>query len=131
MITNGHRAVRHWPVLLLLFWILVGGIQQTRSTIVLYALALICAFIAVQSEPPVIYVAMFGMGVFLLTHLLRRVHNAYAVTPFMRMANVTREWRSKFRHQPLTLHDGASKSQNSGSTPAPPAPSEKVKVYAS
>jgi len=131
MITNGHRAVRLWPLLLLLFTILIAGIRQTRWTIVLYALALICAFVAVQSRPPLIYVAMLGMGVFLGIHLFRRLHSAYAVPPFMRLANVTRAWRSKFQLEPLTGNVGAPRSVRSGSPAKSPASSETMKLYAS
>jgi len=131
MITNGHRALRQWPLLSLVFWILVAGIRRTRATIVLYALAIICAFVAVQSEPPVVYVGMFGMGAFLTIHLLRRLHNAYAVSLFMRLANVTRNWRSKLRHEPFTFNDGASRVVRSRSAATSTASTEKMKLYAS
>jgi hypothetical protein len=129
MITNGHRALRQWPLLLLFSWILVAGIQQTRSTIVLYVLALVCAIVAVQSGPPLIYVAMIGLGVFLVTHLLRSLHHAYAVPLFLRLANATREWRSGLPYEPLIA--GASRSACSDSAATSPADAAKMKLYAS
>ncbi len=78
-----------------------------------------------------IYVAMFGMGAFLAIHLVRRLHNAYAAPLFLRLANVTRSWRSKFRHEPFTSNDGASKIVRPGSARASRASTKKMKLYAS
>jgi hypothetical protein len=128
MTTNGRRAPQ-WPLLLLLLSILGAGIQQTRSTIILYLVVLICAFVAVQSRLPIIYVAMFGLGVFLIIHLLRRLHNAYSVTPFRRLANVTRKLRSNSQLEPLSLNTDPSKNiRRASATTLPPA--AKMQLYA-
>src|SRR4051812_10276297 len=108
MITSGRRALRQWPLLLLFFSILLAGIQQTRSTIALYLLALICAFVAVQSKPPVIYVAMFGLGVLLGIHLLGRLRNAYSATLFRRLANVTRDLRARLHPKPASVRPASA-----------------------
>src|SRR3954468_22917377 len=128
MTKNGRRAPQ-WPLLLLLLSILGAGIQQTRSTIVLYLVALICAFVAVQSRPPIIYVAMFGLGVLLIIHLLGKLHNAYSVTPFRRLANVTRKLRSNSQLEPLSLNTDPTKNIRCASAATLP-PAAKMQLYA-
>src|SRR3954467_4988974 len=121
MSTNGRRALRPWPLLLLVFSIFLAGIQQIRSTIVLYFLALVCALVAVQSKPPVIYLAMFGLGVLLVIHLLVRLRNAYSATLFRRLANVTRDLRARLQPKPLSVRPAPAGTR--------PAPSEKIRLY--
>src|SRR4051812_12626395 len=127
MTTNGRRAPQ-WPLLLLLLAIVGAGIQQTRSTIVLYLVALICAFVAVQSRPPIIYVAMFGLGLLLIIHLLGSLHNAYSVTPFRRLANLTRKLRSNSQPEPLSLNTGPTNNIGCASAATLP-PAAKMKLY--
>ena len=120
MTTKGHRGPRQWPLLLLLFSFLVTGVQQARMAIVLYLLALICALVAVQTNPPIIYVAMFGLGIFLGSHLLGALYNAYSVTLFERLANILRKLRSNLHREPSGSADAT----------ALPTVAEKLKLYA-
>jgi len=130
MTTNGRRASGQWTVLFLLCRILVSGIQKSRSTFLLYATALICTFAAAQSKAPVIYLAMFGLGVFLVTHLIGSLRKAYLNPVFGRLTRFVRELRPDLERVPLITNRDSSRSARPAVEANSESPSQRMKLYA-
>jgi hypothetical protein len=130
MTANGQRASGQWTILFLLCRILVSGIQKSRSTFLLYATALLCTVVAVQSKAPVIFLAMFGLGAFLVTHLIGSLRKAYLNPVFCRLTRFARDLRLDLQREPLITRDDSSRRARPAVDATSELPSQTLKLYA-